>query len=382
MANNYMTQSLRELEAGSGQNLYNRMVQRGSRRAGANRERAIQAADDLLGTDPNVLQETLLKINDQAGSEFQGVEENATLAAAESAKELAKFKYQVGLQDQARKDQTTRDIAALGGGLLAAGTNIYGAKLGADALKSLMSDNVEGPPLITPPVPSLDALVPKITAPQETLDAPLGDIRPRDVPWRSPLYSLLNQPDEASAPAYTPPAPLPVETPAPTIEAPIVSAPPAPMVNSPLPVEQPLSLEEPRIESSRPPSLGVDLFNDNAESPIEPLPRYMYGQRMYLPETREEAVRQAAIDRNGPYSWAKDDRGTLRKYGLPLATTIAAGLVGANYGRKSSGGGASTPLMGITAGAAGGFLGVLGSEKIEDMIAGYKWDKKYKPTED
>jgi len=174
----YMTQSLRDLEANSGQNLYNRMVQRGSRRAGANRERSIQAADDLLGMDPNVLQETILKIDDQAGREFQDVESNATMAEAETAKSLAKFKYEVGLQEQARKDQTVRDIAALGGGLLAAGTNIYGAKLGADALKSLMNPN-DNPAGITPTVPELRSLVPNVEAPVDTPSGEFGDMAPR-----------------------------------------------------------------------------------------------------------------------------------------------------------------------------------------------------------
>ena len=161
MANDYMNRSLRELEANSGQNLYNRMVKRGARRAGLNRERAYQAADDLLGADPSVLQPTLLQINEQAGRDFQGVEENADLASAETARDLAKFRYDVGLQQDALRDaRKQRDLetaVAIGGGLLTAGTGLYGAKIAADAVSQIANNNPAGlsKPQLTPPAPKL-----------------------------------------------------------------------------------------------------------------------------------------------------------------------------------------------------------------------------------
>ena len=169
----YVENSLREFAANSGQNLYNRLAKQGARRVGVNRAQSYQAAEDLLGSDPAILSDALQRINQQSGADFQTADENAGIQAAQTGREYARFNYDVGLQEQARKEREAsfRDakrqrtyelIAGIGGGILTAGTSIIGAKIAAgatDAARSATGSAAEAavgsvtdqlPPLETP----------------------------------------------------------------------------------------------------------------------------------------------------------------------------------------------------------------------------------------
>ena len=120
----YIDEALSKIRANSGQNVYNLNVQRGSLGIGRQRERAIQVAEDTLRADPNLLQQTILKIANQSGQQSEDLSLGATDAGvradANNANALIGIqKYQDELA-AAKKARSDALWSAVGGGLLTA----------------------------------------------------------------------------------------------------------------------------------------------------------------------------------------------------------------------------------------------------------------------
>ena len=187
----YIDEALSKIRANSGQNVYNLNVQRGSLGIGRQRERAIQVAEDTLRADPNLLQQTILKIANQSGQQSEDLSLGATDAGvradANNANALIGIqKYQDELA-AAKKARSDALWSAVGGGLLTAVGGVVGAAIGAkgvvDAAKAY-SDK----PNVAPP--DLSALM----KPTTDIQTP---ITPGFKPENMLRFNSVNQPEGA-----------------------------------------------------------------------------------------------------------------------------------------------------------------------------------------
>jgi len=191
----YIDEALAKIRANSGQNVYNMAVQRGSLGIGRNRERAIQVAEDTLSADPNLLQQTILKIAGQSGQQSQDLSLGATEAGVRADQSNAnaligieRYKEQVRAAKQARTDALW---SAVGGGLLSLTGGIAGAVIGAKGTVDAMKEYNKGvhvtppdpsalqPPILNLPNTAPDAGVPPmIRSPQSDVNMPQNEFMP------------------------------------------------------------------------------------------------------------------------------------------------------------------------------------------------------------
>ena len=156
MAENYGRQlwdSAKLSQGQSGMNLYNRMIQGGTRRVATNRDQIIQQAVDIGIRNPAMLRLILAEATNRTGGQLSELETQAGIAGENVNQQERQRLTQIGLsleqmdrQERLEKDRMRREERiglissvvggglGLAGGLIQAGAAKFAAKTTADAL--------------------------------------------------------------------------------------------------------------------------------------------------------------------------------------------------------------------------------------------------------